>query len=616
MKKVTIVILVILLYSMLLYGGILNQKQQQVNGHTYWRLTRTVTWNEIERYLFAGPNSSVWLRFQKVDGSGNEIDGFAVRVTTDIYWNRIVYSDYGNWIKSYGDHPGDYQFAGPHGICRATYVEETGMGPYTVKLYVADGGNGKVVELEYNDWDEEINYLREFSGFQFPYDVDYDDNGTPFQPDDDYLWVADPTSNKIYKVRLLDGVIVKEYGEYGSDSCQFINPHYIAVGKGYEEEMEMFSSDDIFVVDNLNHRLVHLVEDDEGNIQWKETFNYSDSSWSIKGINTDVFNNLWVSEASGSKILLFNNRLYYVGRYGEEGLGQTPGYLYLPEDIDVLYRTNLKNGDYFNRASDALFCTEIWSDGSGQIRYEMRPDITYFKYQNIYKDPNGNLYVEEPDATPNKKGIESSGTELKYDGTNFNFKVSMDCSLKVRIYEEHNHTLIRTFDWFMVPTGLNSLYWHGDNDNGSSFFYPGTPMAIVFEMKSLYKDLTIPVTKYFNQSSGQGKNLLSVKENSRDEHLIRKFRVYQNYPNPFNSITKIRYDLPEKGKVKIEIYNILGQRVRTLVNEEQKRGEYEVLWDGRFENNNEVSSGVYFIKISVKSQIENLSKIIKICIVK
>ena len=71
-----------------------------------------------------------------------------------------------------------------------------------------------------------------------------------------------------------------------------------------------------------------------------------------------------------------------------------------------------------------------------------------------------------------------------------------------------------------------------------------------------------------------------------------------NYPNPFNPETTISYSLKQGENVKIEVYNIKGQLVRTLVNEEQAAGNHKVVWTGVDNNNRPVSSGVYFYKMT------------------
>ncbi len=84
-----------------------------------------------------------------------------------------------------------------------------------------------------------------------------------------------------------------------------------------------------------------------------------------------------------------------------------------------------------------------------------------------------------------------------------------------------------------------------------------------------------------------------------------EFDLRQNYPNPFNPTTIIQYALPKASQVKIEIYNILGQRVRILVDEQQTPGYKVIDWDGKDDAGIEVSSGVYFYRIEAGSFVKS-----------
>ncbi len=86
--------------------------------------------------------------------------------------------------------------------------------------------------------------------------------------------------------------------------------------------------------------------------------------------------------------------------------------------------------------------------------------------------------------------------------------------------------------------------------------------------------------------------------------LPTSFAVSQNYPNPFNASTVIRYSLPVDSRVKIEIFNILGQKVRTLVDEVQTAGYKSIEWNGTNASNQTVASGVYFYKIQADKRTE------------
>ena len=78
----------------------------------------------------------------------------------------------------------------------------------------------------------------------------------------------------------------------------------------------------------------------------------------------------------------------------------------------------------------------------------------------------------------------------------------------------------------------------------------------------------------------------------------QRFSLSQNYPNPFNPRTSIRYALPQDAEVRLTIYNILGQKVATLLDEPQSAGFKAVWWDGKDAEGDEVSSGVYFYRLT------------------
>jgi 5'-nucleotidase/UDP-sugar diphosphatase len=82
------------------------------------------------------------------------------------------------------------------------------------------------------------------------------------------------------------------------------------------------------------------------------------------------------------------------------------------------------------------------------------------------------------------------------------------------------------------------------------------------------------------------------------------FELYQNFPNPFNPETQISYSLPEDGQVRLAIYNVLGQQVKVLVDEYQSAGTKTVVWDGRNQNGEQVSSGIYFYKLQAGEVVQ------------
>ena len=124
--------------------------------------------------------------------------------------------------------------------------------------------------------------------------------------------------------------------------------------------------------------------------------------------------------------------------------------------------------------------------------------------------------------------------------------------------------------------------------------------------------LNVPVQALSGKFDGTGEiSLLSAgfEQNVKSELskevlspkavLPKAFALGQNYPNPFNPSTTIAYDIPEgkEVQVRLNIYNVRGQLVRTLVDEVKSEGAYQIQWDGSSNNGQKVSSGVYFYRL-------------------
>jgi hypothetical protein len=125
--------------------------------------------------------------------------------------------------------------------------------------------------------------------------------------------------------------------------------------------------------------------------------------------------------------------------------------------------------------------------------------------------------------------------------------------------------------------------------------------------------LTIPVSAVGDKFDGIGEiSLLNAEleqgvqvELNREAlalkvALPKVYALSQNYPNPFNPSTTVAFDIPE-GKevnVRLNVYNMRGQLIRTLVNEVKSEGSYQIQWDGTDNYGRRVSSGVYFYRIT------------------
>jgi hypothetical protein len=143
---------------------------------------------------------------------------------------------------------------------------------------------------------------------------------------------------------------------------------------------------------------------------------------------------------------------------------------------------------------------------------------------------------------------------------------------------------------------------HGDNGQVTvlavNFEVIGTAGAdpgIQLEIKEMVAAKTFVDLMPYLENTITGVKGLSIME------IPKEYQLHQNHPNPFNAGTEIRFELPRDGHVRLIIYNLLGEQLRTLVDEDKKVGRYNIHWDGLDSNRNPVSSGIYLYRMEAGS---------------
>jgi hypothetical protein len=147
--------------------------------------------------------------------------------------------------------------------------------------------------------------------------------------------------------------------------------------------------------------------------------------------------------------------------------------------------------------------------------------------------------------------------------------------------------------------------------------FPQTPIMYAVLIRRLNADTSfqdgdvLTITPYYPLTEADvftfnPLKLLSVENQNQ---IPDSYKLYNNYPNPFNPQTTIKYDLQKPGKVVIEIFNLLGQKIRTLVNEEKVAGSYTTTWNGTTDKGLNAASGIYFYRIKTEN-FSNTKKMI------
>ncbi len=137
----------------------------------------------------------------------------------------------------------------------------------------------------------------------------------------------------------------------------------------------------------------------------------------------------------------------------------------------------------------------------------------------------------------------------------------------------------------------------GSEGKPVAFRYLGSDYRVVYFDFPLYFIQETQACSLLHQALSDLGMYPSAVEEEGESNIPSAFSLKQNYPNPFNSETVMEYFLPQESQVKITVYNLLGQKLRVLVNERESSGNKKVTWDGKNGRGEVVSSGIYFYRM-------------------
>jgi len=158
---------------------------------------------------------------------------------------------------------------------------------------------------------------------------------------------------------------------------------------------------------------------------------------------------------------------------------------------------------------------------------------------------------------------------------------------------------INSSDHLFASTWFGGVYKSEDNGDTWRQLISGLPFETVFS-------LAVDANGYVFAGSDGGGVFRSVQPATSigliSGHITSEFSLAQNYPNPFNPVTTIQFGLKEAGPAEVAVYSIEGRKIATLVNEFMEAGTYQVQWDGKDQQGNPVSSGIYIYQLKAERQ--------------
>lgn len=189
-------------------------------------------------------------------------------------------------------------------------------------------------------------------------------------------------------------------------------------------------------------------------------------------------------------------------------------------------------------------------------------------------------------------GLKGYGLTLHFDAGRYEFLEARELEGGLLGSPSERRTLFLTSDRTDGELNIGAVRVDGEGASGDGalvdlvFRASGTPAAGDFQVS---ESVLVGVDGAID--------LLSRVEIGDLNPLPDQYALNRNTPNPFNPSTAIEYQLPEAGMVRLAIYNVVGQEVRTLVNERKEAGAFTVTWDGTDAMGRRVASGVYLYRI-------------------
>ena len=496
-------------------------------------LTKRVARERLGKTLFGDPWATVTLSHVDLYDRFPWIESRHFLIVSDPAWNRLVFGEVG---KSMHAFDGAATPAGALSAPRGMAVDDQD------RVYVADGGHGRVVVLQAGTefGDLTLTPVYTIDGLSDPHGVAWSDGGTPFRPDDDLLFVTDTGRNRLAAYTLGSGSarLAGTIGELGSGDGHFAGPLAVTVGRDAGA-----STADVYVADAHTRRIVRLAYA-RGSFRWQGSV--PSTADAIPSLAADEWGNIYAAAPQQGVVLKFNAAL--------EPLAELHDGLVSPRALHVPFFTvrDHRDGRVVRTGQPAALVLEPWGESSGLRRWDLGVSV---------------------------EGLAVSGGEAP----RASFTLTDPARVAIELRDTRTGRVLGRRDAGSFGAGHAEVVLTSDDLASAGH---DAELELVVTAQPGYKGAASATARVAFQASGS-----SIMPASAAALLPA-------WPNPARPSTRLRFALPASaaGRAQLAVHDASGRRVRTFSGP-FVAGVNDVAWDGLDDRGRAVRSGLYFCKL-------------------
>lgn len=274
---------------------------------------------------------------------------------------------------------------------------------------------------------------------------------------------------------------------------------------------------------------------------------------------------------------------YFAIAYGSANIGMWSSYIDAWQDYnsngELLYYDEGGYTNYWGYGNTTawglckyIFSSTMYLTGVEFWTTDATTDIDVYVYNDFNGSTLSNLIVSK---------LDTSFSEPGYHSVTF-----LDAAPEITAGEDIYAVVKFTNSSFTFPVVADGV---GPSETGTTYLSSNGSSGSWYDMGAGYSDdVAIRV---------RTSPTLVLSVDDGDGQTPQTFSLSHNYPNPFNPVTTINYSVPERAHVNVSIYNLLGQKINTVVDELKPAGQYTTRWDGTDSNGKQVATGVYFYRL-------------------